>query len=82
MADILSLEGDDGRRCVDILPLPAGGFGFKEFRRDPEDRGGWTLVADYSATRYEGRAAAIAAAAERIAWLAQDCAEAIAREIR
>ena len=82
MADILSLEGDGGRRCVDILPLPEGGFGIKEFRRDPEDGGGWTLVADHSATRYESRADAVAAASERIAWLAQERAEATTREVR
>lgn len=72
---ILSLEGDDGRRCVDILPLVGGGFGFKEFRRDPEDGGRWTLVADSSATGYESQDAAIAAATTRIAWLAMERAE-------
>lgn len=79
MADILSLEGDGGRRCVDIVPLGDGSFGYKEFRRDPEDGGCWTLVADHTGRSHESRAAAIGAAADRIAWLREDCADEIGR---
>src|SRR5215469_14791547 len=45
---LASLEDAEGFRCVDIVRLPDGMFVFKEFRRDPEDSGRWTLVADYS----------------------------------
>ena len=61
MADILSLEDEEGRRCVDILAGPDGAFGFKEFRRDPEDGGGWTLVADYTMLRHRTREDAVRA---------------------
>src|SRR5262249_54237285 len=33
-----SLEDADGFRCIDIIERGDGSFGFKEFRRDPEDR--------------------------------------------
>jgi hypothetical protein len=45
-----------------------GNFAFKEFRRDPEDGGGWTLVADYSATRFPTKEAAVSAAAKVVPW--------------
>ena len=41
---IKSLHNAEIDRCVDIIKHEDGTFGFKEFRRDPEDRGGWTLV--------------------------------------
>ena len=63
-----SLEDAEGARCVDLILRDDGSFGFKEFRRDPEDGGGWTLVADYSGLRYPNREAALAAAAETVAW--------------
>ncbi len=69
MADILSLEDPEGRRCVDVVPGPDGAFGYKEFRRDPEDGGGWTLVADYTGARYATRDEALRAAAATIRWL-------------
>jgi hypothetical protein len=46
---IQSIEDADGLRCVDLIAHPDGTFAFKEFRRDPEDGGRWTLIADYSA---------------------------------
>jgi hypothetical protein len=72
---LTSLESADGFRCVDILRRGDGTFGFKEFRRDPEDAGRWTLVADYSDRIYPTMDAAQSAAASTIAWLA----EAVAR---
>jgi hypothetical protein len=48
MDGILSLEDEDGTRCVDIVPRPDGTYCFKEFRRDPEDGGRWSLIADFS----------------------------------
>ena len=68
MADILSLEAEDGWRCLDIVSGPDGAFGFKDFPRDPEEGGGWTLVADYTAMRYATREDAPRAAARSLAW--------------
>lgn len=70
MKAIISLEDADGLRCVDILEDGDGCFHFKEFRRDPEDGGRWTLVADYSAHSYTGSDEALRAAADAIPWLA------------
>jgi len=68
MKVIESLEDPHGSRCVDILLREDGSFVFKEFRRDPEDAGRWTLVADYSQTGFATRDAALSAAAAAIAW--------------
>ena len=38
---VISFEDDTGLHCVDILEIPGPGFGFQEFRRDPEDSHGW-----------------------------------------
>jgi len=68
---ITSLEDADGFRCVDILVHSDGTFGFKEFRRDPEDSGRWTLMNDYSGRRYSSKAEALDAAAASVPWLAE-----------
>ena len=68
MGVIASLEDASGMRCVDILRQGDGKFLFKEFRRDPEDGGRWTLVADYSATSFPTKDAALSAAAEALPW--------------
>ncbi len=68
MTVVDSLEDAEGARCVDLILRDDGSFGFKEFRRDPEDGGRWTLVGDYSALRYPNRDEALAAAADAIAW--------------
>jgi hypothetical protein len=65
----LSIEHEDGLRCVDIVALPDGSFGFREYRRDPEDRGGWSLVADFLDRRHETIQAALDAAASVVPWL-------------
>jgi hypothetical protein len=66
---IRSLHNAEVDRCVDILRRDDGTFGFKEFRRDPEDRGGWTLVSYNPRTTYPTEEAAIAMARSAIAWL-------------
>ncbi len=43
MKAVDSIADADARRCVDILLRDDGTFGFKEFRRDPEDAGRRTL---------------------------------------
>jgi hypothetical protein len=65
---IKSLEDADGFRCVDILERPDGTFSFKEFRRDPEDAGRWTLLGDYSHHSYRTTDDALRAAATSLAW--------------
>jgi hypothetical protein len=56
-------------RCVDILSHADGSFGFKEFRRDPEDSGSWTLVSYNPRKLYMTEAEAIGAARTAVAWL-------------
>ena len=67
---VRSLEDADGFRCVDIFERPDGTYGFKEFRRDPEDVGRWTLVADYSHHSYATKDDALRVAATSLPWLA------------
>jgi len=67
---VTSLEDAEGYRCVDIIRRPDGMFTFKEFRRDPEDEGRWTMVGDYSHRHYPAKDDALRAAAENLAWFA------------
>ena len=67
---VRNVEDADGFRCVDIFERPDGTYGFKEFRRDPEDAGHWTLVADYSHDSYATKDDALDVAATRLPWLA------------
>jgi len=64
-----SLHNDTVDRCVDIIRHEDGTFGFKEFRRDPEDRGGWTLVGYNPHRLYATEERAIAAAKASVGWL-------------
>jgi hypothetical protein len=68
---LTSLEDADGFRCVDIFARACGSFGFKEFRRDPEDAGRWTLIGDYSERSYATKDAAVSGAVALIPWLAE-----------
>ncbi len=68
---VVSIEDDWGLRCVDLTRHVNGQVTFKEFRRDPEDGGRWTLVADYSLTAYASTALAINAACTAIPWMAE-----------
>jgi hypothetical protein len=65
---VKSLEDADGFRCVDIIERPDGTFSFKEFRRDPEDGGRWTLLGDYSHHSHRTTDDALRAAATSLAW--------------
>ena len=65
---ITTLHNDDGHRCVKITKGSDGTFGFKEFRRDPEDAGGWTLVSDTPPAIYATQEQATAAARAGITW--------------
>ena len=66
---IRSLHNDEVDRCVDVVEHEDGTFGFKEFRRDPEDQGGWTLVSYNPQRFYSTEEEAIAAAKAAVAWL-------------
>jgi hypothetical protein len=66
---IRSLHNDEVDRCVDILENEDGTFGFKVFRRDPEDRGGWTLVSYNPHRIYSTEQEAVAAAKAAVVWL-------------
>jgi hypothetical protein len=64
-----SIENEQHDRCVDIFYRRDDSFGFAEFRRDPEDRGEWTPVTDYSAAVFATSKEALAAAERTIGWL-------------
>jgi hypothetical protein len=67
---LMSLEDADAFRCVDIFRRTDGTYCFKEFRRDPEDGGRWTLVADYSHQGHATKEDALDAARLTIRWFA------------
>ena len=69
---VVSLESHDGTRCIDVVDLGDGQFGLKEFRRDPEDGGGWMLVADFTRKTYPSIAEATHAARLAFPWLKDD----------
>jgi hypothetical protein len=66
---VTSLHNSEADRCVDVIRRQDGTFSFKEFRRDAEDGGGWTLVSDYTHRSFSGEHEAVAAAKTAIAWL-------------
>jgi hypothetical protein len=68
-----SVENANHDRCVDFFYRPNQTHDFEEFRRDPEDAGGWTPIAYYSGASYPSREAAMAAARATIRWLAEAC---------
>ena len=69
-----SIAAADTNWCVDFFEHPTGGFGFEHFRSDPEDRGGWSVVGGFSATRYETVSTACQAAVAAIGWISNESA--------
>ena len=67
---VTTVHSEDAHRCVKILREADVTFGYREFRRDPEDAGGWTMVSDNGGAFANAQQAA-AAAADRIAWLSE-----------
>ena len=65
---LASIENADGSRCVDIFARSEGGFGFEEYRRDPEDPR-WTQVGTYGRQTFPTRDAAEAAAKSTVSWM-------------
>jgi hypothetical protein len=68
---LASRENAEANRCIDIFVRRDGTFGFEEYRRDPEDAGGWTLVAYHAHRVFATRDEAEAAAAGIVAWMAR-----------
>jgi hypothetical protein len=68
---IKSIEDALGINCVDVITRPDGQFTFKVFRKDPEDQGRWSLVADYSGLQFNTEEEAFCAAAAKVPWLAE-----------
>lgn len=68
---VLSINSDDQSRCVDIFRRADGGYGFEEFRRDPEDPRGWFPIGGYARLVFAGKDAARDEAAARIDWFAE-----------
>src|SRR6516164_4963469 len=68
LANVQSFESSDGSRCIDVIG-DYGRFYFKEFRRDPEDAGRWTLVADFSELSFATSEDALHAARRLVVWL-------------
>ena len=64
-----SLETPDGGRCVDIFQRPDATFGFEEYRRDPEDGGGWFPIGSHGARVHGTEADALADALTKVPWL-------------
>lgn len=64
-----AVHSDDGQRCVKIVARADGTFGLSEFRRDPEDAGGWTFVRETPAAVYATEDEAHAAARAGAGWL-------------
>ncbi len=64
-----SIEAPGGGRCVDLYRRPDGGWGFAEYRRDPEDPRGWAAIG-VEAEGFGSEAAALDAARAAVGWLA------------
>ena len=64
-----SIESVDGVRGVDLFRRADGSFGFEEFRRDPEDPGGWRPLGGHAEGAYADEEAALAAAKSAVGWL-------------
>ena len=65
-----SVENEERNRCVDIVLYDDGGFGFQEWRREPEDPGNWSMLSGGGAQRSESEEQAVTAARLRVPWFA------------
>jgi hypothetical protein len=72
---LASFENDAANRCVDLFVRGDGSYGFEEYRRDPEDGGGWTPVTAFAGLAFPTRGEAVAAARGRIVWFRELAAE-------
>jgi hypothetical protein len=65
-----SIENFERDRRLDLFSRPDASYGFEEFRRDPEDRGGWTPLHCCSGMVFATESDASAAARRAVPWLA------------
>lgn len=65
---VRSIENTDGTRCVDLFRRTDGTFGFEEYRRDPEDPGGWGPAGDFKGRVFTSETQAIKAAENVVSW--------------
>lgn len=65
-----SVHSDVVDRCVDFFRRADCSFGYREFRRDPEDQGRWSLTAAYDLGVHADYPQALAAALGHVPWLA------------
>ena len=68
---LVSIETDDGGRCVDLFRRPDGSFGFEEYRRDVEDGQGWFAIGSFGDRRFESEVLAKTAALNVVTWLSR-----------
>ena len=66
---IRSIEDPSGTHCIDLFSHPDNTITAKQFRRDPEDEGRWSLIADYSSIHYLTESDAIASLSNSVPWL-------------
>ena len=66
---LTSFDNDEGDHCVDVFVRDDGSYGFEEYRRDPEDLGGWFPLNRYASQVFATEADAIAQARASIAWM-------------
>ena len=69
MTAVASYEDAHGQRCIDIVEGEDGRFTLKEFRRDPEDGGGWTPVRACDGESFATLEGALDAAVRLAPWL-------------
>lgn len=69
---LVSIETDDGHRCVDLFRRCDGTFGYEEFRRDPEDQGRWTPIRFASDLSHATLDDARKAARMAVRWMRED----------
>lgn len=70
---VSSIENGERNRCVDVFMRPDGTFGFDEWRREPEDPGGWSLMYRDSRAVFATKEEAVVAARRVIPWYADRC---------
>jgi hypothetical protein len=65
---IASFENREKDRCVDVFVRADGGYGYEEWRREPEDPGRWFRVSYFGGAVFAAPEQAIADARLKVAW--------------
>ena len=66
-----SVNNEYADRCVDFFVRADGSFGYKEFRRDPEDQGAWFTTAFDRTAVFACYEDALKSTLLRVAWLSE-----------